>query len=263
MAEVRPRALVTGASAGIGAAFAERLAGNGYDLIVVARREDRLRDLASRLHHEHGATVQVAALDLSDRSALWSLKERVTGRQDVLVNNAGFGAYMPFVELPDVVAQQLVDVHVTSTTLLTRWALPGMIDRGRGAVINVASMLAFSSTVGEGPQPPRVVYASCKAFVVAFSELLSHEVEGTGVKVQALCPGIVRTEFHEVQGRDLSHLQRMEPSAVVDASLRGLELGEVVVAPSVEDPDAIEAVARTQRALMGTVTSGLASRYLA
>lgn len=241
-AQTRPRALITGASSGIGQAFAERLAHDGYDLIVVARRRDRLESLALRLNEGEGARVDVLPGDLTQPDDLRAVEERVAGDKALamLVNNAGFAGYMPFIDLSPDRAEELVQLLIVATIRLTRAALPGMIARQKGAIINVSSLLAFSAGVpASAPPPQRAVYAASKAFLNAFTELLQTELEGSGVQVQALCPGLVGpTEFHELAGMDRSRFPPtwvMTPEAVVQASLIGLKLGEVVCVPSLDD----------------------------
>src|SRR5581483_2876082 len=158
-----------------------------------------------------------------------------------LVNNAGFGGYRPFIELDPAVADGLLSIHVRAVVQATRAALPGMVARGRGGVINVASLLALSGTVPAGQfMPMRAVYGASKAFLLAFSQLVAGELAampGAGdVRVQVCLPGIVKTEFHEVQGMDTSKMPpRMAPEDVVQASLSALAKGEVICIPAVED----------------------------
>jgi uncharacterized protein len=183
-------ALVTGASSGIGAAFAERLAGEGYDLIVVARRRERLDALARRLHEEQGIDVDVLAADLADPTELRAVEERIgaTTTLDLLVNNAGFSGYMPFAELDPDRAERLIRLQVVAPSRLARAALPGMMARGRGAIINVSSLLAFSASVPAAASlPKRATYAATKAYLNAFTALLHNELQGTGVRMQVLC----------------------------------------------------------------------------
>jgi uncharacterized protein len=258
-------AMVTGASSGIGAAYAEQLAGEGWDLVVVARRHDRLDDLAGRLMREHGIDVRARPADLSDVEQLGALSHEVIGMPiEMLVNNAALAHYKPFAELAPDEAQALVELNVLAPVLLTRSVIPGMIDRRAGAVINVASLLAFSGT-WDGPHlPMRGVYASSKAFLVTFTQLLANELHETGVRVQVVCPGIVRSEFHSRQGMDLSAVPRMEPDAVVRASLLDLEQGTVVSIPGAPDDSALEAVVAAQHQLLGiTRTVELPDRYAA
>jgi short-subunit dehydrogenase len=257
-------ALVTGASAGIGVSFAERLATDGYDLVVVARRRERLEELAKRLQEQHGVSVEVLVADLSQADGIATAEARTAG-VDLLINNAGFAGYRPFVELDPAVADELIGVHVTATTRLTRAALPSMVERGSGAIVNVASLLAFSGALPPDPLPQRVVYGAAKSFVVVFTQLLASELAGSGVQVQVLCPGLVRTEFHEVAGRDPSKLPfgALEPEQVVAASLRGLELGEVVCAPGLADVELLAARDDAQTTLFRTAVAGsLAERYV-
>ncbi len=198
----RPRALVTGASSGIGAAFAERLARDQYDLIVVARRRDRLSELAQRLQETHHIHVEVMAIDLARPDELRTVEQRISedAALEFLINNAGFGGYMPFTTLDPDRAEELIHVQVLAVTRLTRAALPGMIARGHGAIINVSSRLAFTGSLASPPLPKRAVYAATKAYINTFTQILHDELQGTGVKVQALCPGVVATEFHEKSG---------------------------------------------------------------
>ena len=258
------RALITGASSGIGQAFAERLARDGYDLVIVARRRQRLEELAGRLTEATRATVEVMAADLTDGAALAAVAEHVRRQPiDLLVNNAGFGGYMPFVRLPEERARELIDLHVTASTLLARAALPAMVERGRGAIVTVASLLAFAGSLPANPMPARAVYAGAKAYLVAFSETLANELRESGVRIQVCCPGVVRTEFHDRLGIDPSRLgRRMEPRDVVEASLRALAAGEVICIPGLDDPAAIGAFQEASRRLLqlGNVPE-LASRY--
>ncbi|MEA2646952.1 MAG: uncharacterized protein QOE92_2035 [Chloroflexota bacterium] len=256
----RPLALVTGASSGIGAAFARRLARDGYDLIVVARRVERLQDLAEELAP---ARVEVLAADLGTDEGIASVCSRAASAPLALVvNNAGLAHYMPFVALPPERAAELMRVNAMAPVMVARAALPGMVERGSGTVINLASLLAFSGAAGNPRLPRRAVYAATRAFIVTFTQLLAEELDGTGVRVQALCPGVVETEFHSRQGMDLSHLVAMVPDDVVTASLAGLELGELVCAPTLEDAGAIQEANRASAALLaGTQEFKLADRY--
>ncbi len=263
----RPRALVTGASSGIGAAFAERLAQDGYDLIIVARRRDKLDTLAEQLQARHPVSVEVMVADLSQANELRIVEKRVAEDPalEFLVNNAGFGGYMPFVELDPDKAEELINLQVLAVTRLTRAALPKMIARQRGAIINVSSRLAFSGSMGSSQLPKRATYAGTKAFINTFTLLLQNELEGTGVQVQALCPGVVRTEFHERVGIDPNRYPAtivMEPEDVVEASLAGLSLGEVICVPALDDPNLLMQIQESERQLFELTRSGsLARRY--
>ncbi|KAA0021086.1 SDR family NAD(P)-dependent oxidoreductase [Antrihabitans cavernicola] len=252
-------ALVTGASSGIGKAFAERLASDGYDLIVVGRRKDRLDELAASLPDVH---VQVVAADLSTDEGVDSLAEVcATQPLTMLVNNAGVAHYMPIADLSAAQARELVHVKVVAPTMLSRAAVPGMLSRGTGTIVNIAGMIAFSGPAPSSQMPRRAVYAGTLAHIVALSQTLSAELEGTGVQVQVVCPGVVATEFHTVQGMDLSAVPRMTAADVVTGSLRGLELGEVVCAPGVEDAGLLQTVFDADLAAFGAQSPQLATRY--
>jgi short-subunit dehydrogenase len=252
-------ALVTGASSGIGQAFAQRLAADGYDLVAVGRRLDRLENLAASLP---GVNVRTVAADLSTDEGVDKVAEMCASQPvTMLVNNAGVAHYMPIAELPADKARELVHVKVVAPTMLARAAVPGMLARGAGTIINVAGMLAFSGPAPQGALPRRAVYAGALAHLVAMTQVLHEELKSAGVKVQVLCPGVVATEFHERQGLDLSAVPRMSAADVVTASLRGLELGEVVCAPGVEDAGLLAAVSVADLAAFGGQSTELASRY--
>jgi short-subunit dehydrogenase len=252
-------ALITGASSGIGKAYAERLASEGYDLIAVGRRVDRLEELAASFPH---VTVEPVGADLATDDGIAAVAELCASRPlTMLVNNAGVAHYMPLAELPADKASELVHVKVLAPTLLTRAALPGMLARRAGTIVNVAGMIAFSGPAPASQMPRRAVYAGTLAHAVAMTQALHAELEGTEIAVQVVCPGIVATEFHERQGMDLSAVPRMSPADVVTASLRGLRLGEVVCAPGVEDNDLLEQVFRADLAAFGAQSPQLASRY--
>lgn len=266
VSRTRPRALITGASAGIGMAFARRLAADGYDLVIVARRRARLDELCAQLESEHGVRVEALSADLTHAEGLHAVEHRLESDQalEMLVNNAGFGGYMPFVMLPAEQAEELIRVHVLALTRLTRAALPGMIARGKGAIINVSSRLSFSGSLSSPPLPKRAVYAASKAYINTFTEILSDELKGTGVQVQALCPGIVRTEFHEVVGADMSRVPPgsfMSPEDLVQGSLAGLKLGEVICVPALEETQLLGQAAEARSRLMQNNIGKLATRY--
>jgi short-subunit dehydrogenase len=260
-------ALVTGASSGLGAAFARRLARDFSRLILVARRRERLEALSRELQAAHPVEVEVLVADLTAPDQLRRVEAHLAAddRLQLLVNNAGFGAYMPFVQLDADRAEELVRLQALAVTRLTRAALPGMITRGRGYIINVASRLAFSAALPTPPLPGRATYAATKAYVVTFTRILDSELRDTGVRVQALCPGLVRTEFHERMGVDPSRLPGgsiMPAEACVEASLAGLQLGEVVCVPALDDPERLNRVDAAHRDLLEHSTSGqVAERY--
>lgn len=261
----RPHAVITGASSGIGAAFATRLAADGYDLTLVARRRDRLDGLAAKLAENGQCTVEVHVADLTDPGGLRSAEDLIAAlpNLDLLVNNAGFAGYGPFTALDPAAATALIGVHVTAPTRLTRAALPAMTGRGHGAVINIASLLAFSGSLPPRPLPFRATYAAAKAYLVTFTCALAGELAATGVRVQACCPGPVATEFHYGTGIDPARLPiaPMDPGDVVTASLAALDLGETVCIPGLDDTAAIEDYHAAARQLAQASGHALASRY--
>ena len=221
-------ALITGASAGLGAEYARQLAAAGTNLILVARRLDRLEELARELREKHAVAVEGLQADLAASEGIERVERRIaeTATLDLLINNAGFGGGKgSFAERDAGHHLGMVQVHVATTVRLSRAALPGMIARGRGAIINVASIAAWSAFSGP-------MYSGTKAFLVMFSENLRSELLGTGVCVQALCPGMTHTEFHEVAEIDKSVVPSalwMTAEEVVRISLRRLGRGAVCI----------------------------------
>jgi short-subunit dehydrogenase len=261
----RPIALITGASSGLGAGYARRLAEQGYDLVLVARRRDRLEALTGELRLANGARSEVLAADLVEPEGFATVRERAgRGDLEVLINNAGFAGYRPFVDLDPELADDLVRLHVRVPTLLTRAALPHMVRRRSGAVINVASLLAVSGTIPANPMPHRAVYAGAKAYLLTFTQALAGELKDSGVRLQVLLPGVVATEFHDQLNIDRGRLasMAMKPDEVVAASIAALERGEVVCAPGLDDPSLLEELGKAQRALMEAGNRPqLAARY--
>lgn len=224
-----PVALITGASSGIGETFARQLAARGYDLILVARRADRLEHLARELP---AITVQTLAADLVTDAGLALVENaiRACSRLELLVNNAGFGTLGYFWKADLTGQDHMHRLHVLATVRLTHAALGPMVDRNHGAVINVSSVAAFSTN------PGNVSYCSTKAWMNNFTEGLAIELRSanSAVKVQALCPGFTITEFHDTLGVDRGGIPSwlwMKASDIVDASLRGLDKGKVIVVP--------------------------------
>ncbi|GAB7051748.1 SDR family NAD(P)-dependent oxidoreductase [Catenuloplanes indicus] len=254
-------ALVTGASSGIGQAFAERLAADGHDLIVTGRRRDRLDALAASLP---GVDVRVVVADLGTDAGVDTVAELCASEPlTMLVNNAGVAHYMPMSALPAAKARELVHVKVVAPTMLTRAALPGMISRGTGTVVAVAGMIAFSGPAPASLMPRRAVYAGTLAHALTMTQTLHAELDGTGVTAHVVCPGVVATEFHSVQGMDLSAVPRMPAADVVTAALTGIGRGEVVIAPGVEDRGLLDSVFTAELAAFGGQSPRLASRYRA
>jgi len=227
------RALITGASSGIGAEFARVLRSRGHRLLLVARRVERLRQLSEELGGESEAAF--VALDLRAPDAAASLEGEVRARGiqvDLLVNDAGIGDTGFFHESSPGRAVEIVDVNVRAVVALTRTFLPGMVERRGGAIVNVVSMSAFQ------PVPFLATYAASKAFVLSFTEALAAEVHGLGVRLQALCPGLVHTEFQEAAGTDrvrFNKVPSLGAAAVVRASLDALEGNAVRVFPAWRD----------------------------
>jgi len=228
----RPRALVTGASSGIGAAFAERLAAKRYHLILVARRTDRLEELAARLRESHGIEVEVITADLTGAAGLRRVEARAAAEPaiDLLVNNAGVGSHGAFATLDPDREEREIRLNVIAVVRLTRAALPGMLERNRGAIINVASVAGFL------PGPFSATYGATKAYVISFSEALYEELRGTGVRVQALAPGFTKTGFQasaDVSSSSIPDFAWSSAEAVVDQSLRALNRDKAVVVPDI------------------------------
>jgi short-subunit dehydrogenase len=190
-------ALVTGASAGIGSAIARLLAERGHGVLLVARREERLRKLAEALRARHGIHVDAIGADLADPDARDRLASQLAQSGltvEILVNNAGFGGIGTFVDLGRERQVEMLRVNVEAVIDLAARYLPGMVERGRGAVINIASTAAFQ------PMPRNATYAATKSFVLSWGEAIHHELKGSGVSVTTVCPGPVRTEFAEAAG---------------------------------------------------------------
>jgi short-subunit dehydrogenase len=225
-------ALVTGASSGIGAVYAERLAAQGYDLLLVARRKDRLDALAHELGKQHRIQAEGFAADLAKDAGLRLVEDRIaaSGNLVVLVNNAGFGIRGLFQESDLERQEEMHRLHIIATMRLTHVALKGMMARGRGTIVNVSSVAAFSQS------PWNTTYSATKAWMNSFTEALSVELKtcGAPIQVQALCPGFTVTEFHDVMGIDRKIIPAswwMTAEAVVDESLRGLARGKLIVIP--------------------------------
>jgi short-subunit dehydrogenase len=265
-------AIVTGASAGIGAVYARRLAELGSDLVLVARRRERVEALAEELHAAHGVQAEALVADLCHPGGVEPVAQRAAAADvTMLVNNAGINGYAPFAEVDPDIAAKVLAVNVTAPALLARAAVPGMLERGEGTIVNVASILPFAASLPPDPLPQRAVYAGTKGFVVTFTRTLAAELANTPVRVQVVCPGYTKTEFHMTTGAepkegtapDDQPELAMLPEDVVQASLAGLELGEVVCIPGLADPSAVDRLVEAEEGVRGGNWSPLAERYRA
>lgn len=232
-------AIVTGASSGIGKVYAERLAARGYDLVLVARREDRLRQIAADVQQQFPIRAEVLVADLSQPFGVSAVIDRISRDASVslLVNNAGFSALKPLSQTPDDVITNMIALNVTALTALSKAALVDFSQKGSGTIINVGSGAGFA------PYPGIPVYGSTKAYVYLFTRSLQKEVEGTAVRVQLVLPGAVVSEGWDIAGgADLDPLPDniiMTTEDCVDAALSGLDQGERVTSPSLHDEAAL------------------------
>lgn len=227
-------ALITGASSGIGAIYADRLARRGHDLILVARNRDRLEALARRLSDETGRSVEIVTADLGHAADIRRIEDvlRTDASITTLVNNAGFGGAGQLLQSDVDKMQEMIEINVTALTRLTYAAAPAFVARGKGTIINIASIAAVAPEILNG------VYGGSKAFVLAFTRSLQHELADKGVRVQAVLPGAVRTEFWAIAGQPVENLPQtwvMSGDDLVDAALAGLDQGEVITVPSLPD----------------------------
>lgn len=248
-------ALITGASSGLGEQFAADLAARGADLVLVARRADRLEALAARLRAAHGVRVVPLAADLARADATAGLVAALAERGlavTTLVNCAGFGSTAPFLEASPGSATDQVALNVTTLVALTRALLPGMVASGRGALVNVASL------AGHQPAPGMAVYGATKAFVLSFTEALAVELRGTGVRVLCLSPGSTRTEFYAVSGTSDEGARFQTPEQVVATALRALDRRRTPA--SVVSGHANRLLAATSRVLPRRLVLDLAAR---
>jgi short-subunit dehydrogenase len=230
-------AVITGAAGGLGSCFARKLAQRGYRLVLVDRRQKQLDQICEAMTAQYGVVAEPCTVDLCNRDEIESLAQRLHQMENVelLVNNAGFGTTADFVDIDVSQHLDMIHVHVLTPMMLTRAVLPGMIERNRGAIINVSSLGAWSHSAGN------VQYASTKTYLAVFAQSLQEELCGTNVRVQALCPGFVRTEFHEADGMKGFDLRRvparywMSTERVVDCSLQRLSGNQVIVFPGLRN----------------------------
>lgn len=256
-------ALVTGASSGMGAIYADRLARRGYDLVLVARNRERLVALADRITTETRRNVEVIEADLADRAALAAVEAKLKedASIDLLVNNAGIGTHTPLLESNVERMTEMIELNVTALTRLTYAAVPGFVARGKGAIINIASIVAIAPEMLNG------VYGGTKAFVLAFSQSLHHELASKGVQVQAVLPGATATEFWQTGGLPLEHLDSnivMPAPDMVDAALVGFDRGELVTIPSLHAAEKWDAYHAARLAMFNELSRNVpAPRYAA
>ncbi|MFC5746474.1 SDR family NAD(P)-dependent oxidoreductase [Actinomadura rugatobispora] len=254
-----PTALITGATAGIGAAFARRLASDGFDLVLLARDGDRLDRTARDLRDEYAVRTEPLIADLSAEDGLAAGEDRCRQGVDLLVNNAGFGNKGTFLDVPVTDEITMLKVHCEAVLRLTHAALPGMLERGRGGVVNVSSVSAFAT---------RGTYGASKAWVVSFSQGVAQDIAGRPggdrVKVMALCPGFVHTEFHDRAGMDTSSIPGfmwLDRDKVVDAALRDLRRGVQVSVPSPQYKAIVGVSRLIPRELVGRLSNKTGRKY--
>lgn len=261
MTKTKGTALITGASAGIGAVYADRLATAGYDLILVARNAERLRTLATRLTTRSGRSIETVTADLTRPADLARVEATLKTDASItlLVNNAGMGATAPLLQSDITRMEQMITLNISVPTRLAHAIAPAFVARGTGTIINIASVVAVNPELLNG------VYGGSKAFVLAFSQSLHHELDAKGIRVQAVLPGATATEFWADAGKPVTELPQsivMSADDVVDAALAGLEQGELVTIPSLPDQADWDAFERARRALGPNLSRNVpAARY--
>jgi short-subunit dehydrogenase len=254
-------AVITGASAGIGAVYADRLAQRGYDLILVARNKERLAALARRLAGRSGRNIQTIAADLASPVGVARVEQvlRTDPNISLLVNNAGVGAASPLIGSDVDKMDDMIRLNVTALTRLTYAAAPEFVARGHGTIINIASVVAIAPELLNG------VYGGSKAFVLALTQSLVHELAGKGVRVQAVLPGATATEFWDIAGKPVHELPQeivMSADDMVDAALAGLDLGETVTIPALANQTEWDRFETARLAMSGKLSSAVAApRY--
>jgi short-subunit dehydrogenase len=229
-------ALITGASSGIGAVYADRLARQGYDLILVARSQAKLHALANRLSDQTGRNVEVVAADLKDKADLLRVEQllRTDASITLLVNNAGVGAVMPLLASPVDEMEDMITLNITALTRLAYAVVPGFVERGTGTVINISSVVAIAPEILNG------VYGGTKAFVLGLSQSMHHELADKGLRIQAVLPSATATDFWSEAGNPVENLPQeivMSAQDMVDAAFVGLANGEVVTIPGLHDSE--------------------------
>ncbi|WP_159329619.1 SDR family NAD(P)-dependent oxidoreductase [Streptomyces tendae] len=251
-------ALITGSTAGLGAAFARRLAADGHDLVLVARDTKRLREQATELHDRHGIEAEVLTADLSTDAGIDAVAARLGDRRnpvDLLINNAGFGNKGRFLDVSMADELTMLKVHCEAVLRLTSAAVEAMRERGRGGVVNVASVAAFV---------PRGTYGASKAWVVQFTQGVAKDLAGSGVRLMALAPGFVRTEFHERAGMSTDNIPNwmwLDADNVVAAGLADLSRGKSLSIPDPRYKTLMSAAKLVPRGLLGGITSRTGRKY--
>ena len=254
-------ALITGASSGIGAIYADRLARRGFDLILVARNRERLNDLANRLADETGRAIEVVPADLRKREDLKRIETLLQSDASitVLINNAGVGATAPLLASDVDKMEEMITLNVSALMRLTYAAAPGFVARGTGTIINIASI------VGVAPELLNGVYGGTKAFVLAFTLSLQKELADNNIRIQAVLPGATATDFWGIAGTPLDHVPSeivMQAEDMVDAALAGLDQGEVITIPALPDAGDWAAYEAARQKLMPNLSrSAPAARY--
>ncbi|QCO19426.1 SDR family oxidoreductase (plasmid) [Azospirillum brasilense] len=256
-------ALITGASSGIGAIYADRLAARGHDLILVARNRAKLAGLAAQIADRTGRSVEVVAADLGDKADLRAVEGVLATDASIttLVNNAGVGATAPLLSANVDAMERMIDLDVTALMRLTYAAAPAFVARGHGTIVNIASIVAI------GPEILNGVYGGAKAFVLALTQSLHHELASRGLRVQAVLPGATATDFWGIAGTPVEHLPGeivMPAEAMVDAALAGLDIGELVTIPALPDAAQWQAYEAARQAMLPNLSrSEPAARYRA
>lgn len=256
-----PKALITGASSGIGAIYADRLSRRGYDLVLVARNTERLNVLATRIREQTGQQVEVVTADLNNKTDLRRVEELLRNDTtiDTLVNNAGIGATAPLLDADIDKMEDMIALNINALTRLTYAAVPGFVSRGTGTIINIASVVAIAPEVLNG------VYGGSKAYVLAFSQSLVHELKDKNVRVQVVLPGATATDFWGIAGVPVEHLPTaivMSAEDMVDAALAGFDQGEFATIPALPDAADLAAYEAARQKLMPNLSlSTPAARY--
>lgn len=259
--QTKGTALITGASSGIGAIYADRLARRGHDLILVARNKERLASLARRIANDTGRKAETVEADLNSPADLRRVEDilRTNDNISLLVNNAGVGATAPLLASDVDKMDDMISLNVTALTRLTYAAVPGFVARGAGTIINIASVVAIA------PERLNGVYGASKAYVLALTQSLLHELADKGIRVQAVLPGATATEFWDAAGLPVHQLPAeivMSADDLVDAALAGLDLGETVTIPSLPSLAEWDRYDTARRAMSDKLSSAIpAPRY--